>query len=153
MDACLELPKKVLVVEDSWEMRSVLKDLFASAGRFEVDYVGGETQATSWIEQHHDWDLAVVDLVLDEGSGFNLVRRFHKHASPGRIVVLSNFISKAITETCKEIGADEVFHKDDADLFAQYVEFSGRTKRSVATAEEESANAESFDRAPSRQQG
>jgi CheY-like chemotaxis protein len=143
MSDCLDLPKKVLVVEDSWEMRSALKDLFASLGSFDVDYVGGETQATAWVEHHRDWDLAVVDLVLDEGSGFNLVRRFHRQPRPGRIVVLSNFVSPAIIDTCKENGADAVFHKDEADLFANYVELLGRTGRS-ASAAADSANASSF---------
>ena len=116
------MKKKVLVVEDSRDMQAALADLFHAVQGFEVEFVTGETQATAWLEEHHDWTLAVLDLVLDEGSGFNLVRRFRRQNPNGRIVVLSAFVSRVIVETCCDTGADAVFHKDEADRFAAWLE-------------------------------
>ena len=58
---------RVFLVEDLQRMRSLLADLFSSMGGLKV--VGSsstEAEAKLWLEEHGgEWDVAVIDLVLD----------------------------------------------------------------------------------------
>jgi two-component system OmpR family response regulator len=113
----------VVVVEDSKEILSVLEDLLGHIGPFRV--VGGlatETDGTEWIQRNPaNWEVAVLDLVLREGSGFNLIKRY-RDANPGaRIVVLSDYATPDIRIRCVELGADAVFSKGEIKAFAAYL--------------------------------
>ena len=115
---------KVLVIEDSPMVRDALAALFRRVGGIEVvAALSGESGAIAWLAEHPtDWDLATVDLVLADGSGFNLIRRLHELHPYGSIVVFSEFSSKEIMERCIDLGADMVFLKSEADQFAGFIE-------------------------------
>jgi DNA-binding NarL/FixJ family response regulator len=122
---------RVFLVEDSLHMQTALKDLFETLGHFEVlATVATETQATAWLQAHEgEWHIAVVDLMLDEGTGFNLVRRCHSQPDAGTIIVLSDFVTPAVEKRCLQQGADAVFKKNDATAFANYVAALGERLR------------------------
>ena len=113
----------VLVVDDSHSMQSALAALFETIPRVEVAaVVGTEMAAIEWVlENQEGWCLATVDLMLQEGSGFNIISRLKAQPGAGRIVVLSDFVTDAVARRCKDLGADAVFKKTDAKAFVAYV--------------------------------
>ncbi|MFT3929567.1 MAG: response regulator [Spongiibacteraceae bacterium] len=59
----------------------------------------------------NDWQLAIVDIFLPKGSGFDVLAAC-RYREPGRhMVVLSNYASPAVRKRSRELGADAVFDK------------------------------------------
>jgi len=113
----------VLIVEDRRDVRLMIEKLLDQTGGFHVcASVAGESEATAWMA-HPDtrWDLAILDLMIGEGSGFSLIRRCKLQSPGGRIVVFSEHASPAIRAKCLQIGADEVFAKRDVQSFVKYL--------------------------------
>lgn len=122
------MPVRVFVVEDQKPMQVLITDLLESVGGFEV--VGtapSETSATDWLYRHPGgWDLAIVDLLLAEGSGFTLIGRCNKEPA-GAVLVFSDFVSPAVRQRCIRLGADGVISKAQFGELRAYLQaFPGR---------------------------
>ena len=118
---------RVLLVEDLKSMQELVRDLLESVGGFELVAVSAsETAATDWLLQHRgQWDLAIFDLLLQEGSGFTLLSRCR--GEPGTVVVFSDFVTPVIRERCLRMGADAVLDKGDFLGLRDYLKtFQGR---------------------------
>ena len=105
-------------------MQAVLDDLFDNIGGYEVcARLRTETEATDWLQQNRgQWKLAVIDLILHDGSGFNLIERCVTDQQDGALVVLSDYASPAIKQRCLAMGADAVFAKGEGREFANYLD-------------------------------
>jgi DNA-binding NarL/FixJ family response regulator len=116
-------PARVFMVEDSPHMQSALQDLFTVIGGIEIVAISRtEMDATNWLQQHPTgWDIATIDLLLEGGTGFNMVRRCRAERNAGTIVVLSDFVSPAVEARCREIGADAVYKKTESTAFADFM--------------------------------
>jgi len=114
----------VLIVEDSRPMQVALRNLLGTLSRLEVVSTAvSEMQATAWIlENPRSWQLAIVDLLLEEGAGFNVVRRLRGAKPEGHVVVFSEFATAPLRQKCLELGADAVFQKSDLPEFVQHLE-------------------------------
>jgi DNA-binding NarL/FixJ family response regulator len=63
------------------------------------------------------YDVAIVDLLLRDGSGFAVLQHLGKY-QPGHVIVLSDFVTPAIADRCKKLGAHAAFRKSEiADCF------------------------------------
>lgn len=115
---------KVFIVEDAVNMQVALSDLVCSvADAAIVGVVGSEASAIDWAQSHPgQWDLAIVDLTLEEGDGFSIVRRLKQDPGCGAIVVFSAFVTDVIRRHCLALGADAVFHKMESRQLAEYVQ-------------------------------
>ena len=115
---------KVFIVEDAVNMQVALSDLICAVADAEIaGVVGSETQAIEWATSNAGlWDLAVVDLTLEEGDGFNIVRQLKLRPQCGVVVVFSAFVTDVIRRYCLSLGADAVFHKTDSHQLAQYIQ-------------------------------
>lgn len=115
---------RVLIAEDSCNVVEALALMLAAAGATQVvGVVANEAEALAWAESHGTaWDLAIVDLILDQGAGFNVIRRLKQHNAAGRIVVFSGFTSDVIRNHCRSLGADLVLGKHQNQELAKYVE-------------------------------
>ena len=72
-----------------------------------------------WLSEHRDgWALAVIDLVLADGHGFDVLRHCQDRAPHQRAVLLTNYTRDPVRENARRAGADAVF---DKDLIAQMV--------------------------------
>ena len=113
------MKQRVFLAEDLSRMRGLLVDLFSSTGEFQV--VGTactEEEADRWLLAHGDeWDLAIVDLVLDEGSGTNVVRRARRQHYGGVIAVIASCVTENLREHCYALGADNVFDENETGRF------------------------------------
>jgi DNA-binding NarL/FixJ family response regulator len=114
---------RVLLVEDDRRVHGVIADLLGSIGDLQpVSILTTEPEANLWIEENPGaWDLAVIDLILDSGSGMGVLAKCRDRAAAGKAVVLSNYVSPAIQKHCMALGADAVFHKaHDMGRFIEY---------------------------------
>lgn len=83
----------------------------------------GETDATDWLYRHRGrWDVMILDLVLHEGSGFNLIGRATRLLGNGRAVVLSDYVTPTIARKCIDHGADAAFSKAQGGDLMHYLE-------------------------------
>jgi DNA-binding NarL/FixJ family response regulator len=114
---------RVFLVEDMKHMQAVVTDLLATIGDFRVvGMAATEAEAKLWLTENLGaWDLAVVDLVLDQGSGIAVVPRARdvRH-DDGQIVVFSDYASGGIRAHCEKLGADAVFLKSESREFMDY---------------------------------
>jgi DNA-binding NarL/FixJ family response regulator len=117
-------PIRLLLVEDSHRVQSALLELLEVIGGYELaGRLEGETEATDWIHHHRgQWDLAIVDLILADGSGFNLMKRLKREHPGGRIVVFSEYASQVLKERCISFGAEAVFLKSELQDFVAWLE-------------------------------
>jgi DNA-binding NarL/FixJ family response regulator len=117
------MPAHVLIIEDSPSMQAALGDLLAAVGDFSVAaIIPDETNATLWLQDPaHVFDVAIIDLLIDGGSGFNLVVRARKARPQAKIIVLSEFVSPAVAERCQAMGANAVFPKSHVREFGDYL--------------------------------
>ena len=128
---------RVFLVEDMLQVQSVLADLLASLGDFRlVRTIGTEAEARLWLLEHPaSWDLAIVDLVLDQGSGMGVIPKAREAAERhgGRVIVFSDYASEGIRDHCVKLGADAVFLKSQTREFMDYCsELGGLEAASVA---------------------
>jgi DNA-binding NarL/FixJ family response regulator len=124
---------RVFLVEDQKPMQELLRDLLDSVGGFEVVGIApSETAATDWLLRHRGgWDLAILDLMLAEGSGFTLLSRCNKEPS-GAVVIFSDFVTPVVRQRCIELGADGVISKAEFRELRAYLEaFPGRLTESA----------------------
>jgi len=114
---------RVLLVEDDRRVHGIVAELLESIGDLKtVSTVTTEAEANLWLEENpQGWDLAVIDLILDAGTGMGVLAKCRTWSSGGKAVVLSNYVSPAIHKHCLALGADAVFHKaHDMDRFMEY---------------------------------
>ena len=122
---------RVFLVEDQKPMQELLRDLLESVGGFEVaGMADNETSATDWLLRHRGgWDVAIVDLLLAEGSGFNLLSRCNKEPG-GAVVVFSDFVTPVVRKRCVHLGADGVISKAQFGELRAYLQaFPGRIQQ------------------------
>ena len=113
----------MFVVEDALDARAALAALFEAHGFVMAGAVSTEYAATEWLANNvGGWDLAVVDLLLLDGSGFNVLQRFASAPSAGKVVVYSGYVTDAIRQRCLHFGADAVFLKTDIPQLVAYLE-------------------------------
>ena len=81
-----------------------------------------EAEASAWLDAHpHEWQVAVVDMFLRQGSGLGVLRRCQQRLPHQRVVVLSNYATNDIRQRSLALGADAVFDKsNELDAFFDY---------------------------------
>ena len=102
---------RVFIVEDSSTIRDNLIDTLKELAQFEpVGTAETEHEGKRWLARN-EWDLAIMDLFLREGSGLNVLEACRKRQPGQKVVVLSNHSSADVRWRCKQLGADAVFDK------------------------------------------
>lgn len=117
-------PVRVFLVEDMKHLRSVLEDLLRSVGNFTVvGTAGTEAEANFWLEEHPEcWDLLIADLVLDQGTGFGVVKKCRQRPDARKVVVvLSDYVTPVIQRHCLALGADAAIPKSDMPAFLDFL--------------------------------
>ena len=113
---------RVFLVEDLQRMRGLLADLFSSMGGLQV--VGAattEAEARLWLGEHPGgWDVVVMDLVLEQGSGIEVIRSSKALPGAGKVVVFSSFATPGVRQHCLSLGADAVFDKSETAGFIHW---------------------------------
>jgi CheY-like chemotaxis protein len=112
------LELRVFLVEDIQRMHGLLHEVFESIGGTVVATVSTEAEAKLWLDDHRgQWDLAVIDLVLEQGAGLEVIRRCKSDPTGGKIAVFSSYATPGVREHCLQLGADAVFDKHSPQEF------------------------------------
>ena len=103
------------IVEDS---TTILENLISTLEEISpvvvVGFADNELEASTWLSAHNgDWQLAIVDLFLKEGSGLGVLKGCQNRRSDQKVVVLSNYATSDIRRRCAELGSDAVFDKSN----------------------------------------
>lgn len=118
------MPVKLLLVEDLPQMQGVVLDLLGTIGDFElVKAVSTEAEANLWLEENEGaWDLAVIDLILEQGTGLGVIAKAARNRTAGsKVVVFSDYATEGIRKHCIKLGADASFQKgDDLQAFLAF---------------------------------
>ncbi len=122
---------KTFIVEDNPTIR---ENLIATLEELaSVDAVGTadtENEGKSWLTtKSGDWDLAIIDLFLKQGSGLGVLSACRNRKPSQKVVVLSNYATADIRQRCAQIGVDAVFDKsNEIDALVDYcIELSRST--------------------------
>lgn len=115
---------RMFLVEDSINMQLAMRELFDPMAGFEViASARSEMGAIDWLLQNPaTWDVASLDLMLGDGSGYNLIRRCRAAAPAAKIVVFSEYVTEVVRGHCVTIGADAAFNKSQIKEYAAYMD-------------------------------
>lgn len=105
------------LVEDKPDIRDTVVEAMEEVAPLKfVGHAASETAARQWLRTFNDdWQLAIVDLFLSEGSGFGVLRDCQSRKPNQKVVVLTSYCHQNIAERCLQLGADRVFDKS-ADI-------------------------------------
>ena len=104
---------RIYLVEDNPIIRASLTETLTElVGSVTVGSSETEHVAKAWLTENGDeWDLAIVDLFLKQGSGIQVVSSLQHRAATQKVVVLSNYAAPEVRKACLRLGADKVFDK------------------------------------------
>ena len=106
---------KTYIVEDNATIRENLMGTLEELAK--VTTVGTaetEKEGTDWLtDRTHVWDLAIVDLYLQQGSGMGILAACQKRLPQQKMVVLSNYVTPDVRKRCAQLGVDAVFDKSN----------------------------------------
>lgn len=122
------------LAEDNETIRKNLTETLQELAAIEVSGFGAtEAEACEWLAAHAgQWDLAIIDLFLQEGSGLGVLAKCRDRRDFQKVVVLTNYATPEVRKRSIALGADAVFDKSselDA-LFAYCIEQTARQERS-----------------------
>lgn len=103
------------IVEDSATIReNLISTLEEIAPVKVVGFAETENEANLWLLEHNgDWQLAIIDLFLKEGSGLGVLKGCRQRSAFQKVVVLTNYATNDIRRRCAELGSDAVFDKSN----------------------------------------
>ncbi|WP_287927121.1 response regulator [Diaphorobacter sp.] len=128
---------KTYIVEDNATIRENLIGTLEELA--EVEAVGiaeTEDEGKEWLTSHtSQWDLAIVDLFLRQGSGLGVLAACRNRLSAQKMVVLSNYATPDVRMRCAQLGVDAVFDKsNEIEALVDYcIEHSNSTQRAAAS--------------------
>lgn len=111
------------LVEDSSMIRSNLSTALEElCGIRVVATAETESEASAWLaDSSNSWKLAIVDLFLRKGSGFNVLAACKQRTPEQKVVVLTNYATPETRAACVRLGADAVFDKsNEVDALIDY---------------------------------
>jgi DNA-binding NarL/FixJ family response regulator len=111
----MDLRLKTYIVEDNVTIREnlvgTLEELTCISA---VGFAETEAEAVRWLaENSEQWELAIVDLFLKQGSGLGVLQAVSTRRPEQKIVVLSNYATPDIRKRCAQFGVDAVFDKSN----------------------------------------
>lgn len=114
---------KTYIVEDNPTIReNLIGTLEELACVIAVGTAETENDGKTWLNTNpQDWDLAIVDLFLKQGSGLGVLAACQDRSSSQKVVVLSNYATEDIRQRCAQLGVDAVFDKsNEIDALIDY---------------------------------
>lgn len=106
---------KSYLVEDNPTIRdNLIATLQELASVETVGTADSENEGKTWLLNNPDqWDLAILDLFLKQGSGMGVLEACRSRRPGQKVVVLSNYATQDIRQRCAVLGVDAVFDKSN----------------------------------------
>lgn len=102
---------KILIVEDSEVMRCILTEQLGIMPGVNICGMANEPYGALSIIRENSPDMVILDIVLKDGNGFEVMRQIKDEAIPVRIMVLTNYAFPQYREKCCGMGASYFFDK------------------------------------------
>jgi len=122
-------PRKILVVDDKWENRSVLKNLLMPLG-FEIAEANQGQECLDKLPDFHP-DLIVMDLVMPIMDGFEATRQIRHHPEFHKIPIIAASASvfehdqqQSLAAGCNAFLSKPIRAQELLELFATYLEIT-----------------------------
>ncbi|HAI62984.1 MAG: Two component transcriptional regulator, winged helix family [candidate division WWE3 bacterium GW2011_GWF2_41_45] len=107
-----ETPKKILLVEDDMDLRTVYSTVLISAG-YDVQIATDGVMGLDMIK-NSDWDLLLLDIVLPRADGIGILKKISEEKlKKGKIVVLTNLNNDSIITAAFDYGTDGYLIKSE----------------------------------------
>ena len=108
-------PVRAYFVEGNPTIReNLIATLEELGGVAPIGYAETEQQGSEWLTHHSaNWDLAIVDLFLKQGSGLGVLQACRERNPEQKVVVLTNYATPDIRVRCHQLGVDAVFDKSN----------------------------------------
>jgi two-component system, OmpR family, response regulator len=128
---------RTYIVEDNATIRENLIGTLEELA--EVEAVGvaeTEDEGKEWLASHPEqWDLAIVDLFLRQGSGLGILAACRTRGPRQKMVALSNYATPDVRMRCAQLGVDAVFDKsNEIDALVEYCVEHGTLRKSTSSA-------------------
>jgi two-component system OmpR family response regulator len=106
---------RTYIVEDNPTIRENLVATLEELAHIQsVGSAETEDEGKAWLtENAPQWDLAIIDLFLKQGSGLGILHACKGRAPSQKLVVLSNYATPDIRKRCAQLGVDAVFDKSN----------------------------------------
>lgn len=117
------MPTRILLVEDNADMGALIREVLHGAADLQVAHTARTgPSACTWIHQNPTaWDLAVIDIFLSEGHGFDVLRSCNELDPRRPAVLLTNYTREPVRSRAAALGAAAVFDKlFELDAFVAY---------------------------------
>lgn len=114
---------RTYIVEDNATIRENLVGTLEELACVEaVGFSATEDEGKAWLTTHAgQWDLAIVDLFLRQGSGLGVLAACRTRKPSQKMVVLSNYATPDVRMRCAQLGVDAVFDKsNEIDALVDY---------------------------------
>ncbi len=114
---------RTYIVEDNPTIReNLVATLEELGGIAAIGFAETEEQGSGWLTSHDgQWDLAIVDLFLKQGSGLGVLQACRERTAAQKVVVLTNYATPDIRTRCTQLGVDAVFDKStDIDALIDF---------------------------------
>ena len=115
---------KAFVVEDNPVIRDSLSEaLMELADITTAGVAADEKTAIAWLtDKANEWDVAIVDLILEPGGSGLGVLKACRNRKPGRkMLVLTGTANPDVRKQCEALGSDGVFDKSiETDALLEY---------------------------------
>jgi two-component system OmpR family response regulator len=114
---------RVFLVEDLKSIHVLMTELFSFVGGLQVVRIEStEAEARLWLEENvGGWDVAIIDLVLAQGSGMGVLQHARRTSATGQVAVFSGYVSPGVRQHCLNLGADAVFDKAESGAFTAWL--------------------------------
>jgi DNA-binding NarL/FixJ family response regulator len=119
---------KVVLVDDSIELRNLVKDLLADVPALEIAGEAGDAPEAIDLITALRPDAVILDISLPSGSGIGVLRRIKQLQPAPLVIVLTGLGTPEYRIACENAGADYYFDKtSDLDaLHMAMIDMSGR---------------------------
>ena len=128
------MPLNAFIVEDNLSIReSLIEALDELAGVVTRGVASDEKTAATWLtDPANEWDVAIVDLVLEAGgNGFGVLRACRGRHAARKVVVLTATANPDVRAQCEALGSDGVFDKSmETDALIDWCSAQSRAKES-----------------------
>jgi len=103
--------RKVLIVDDSLYMRTLINSALTSTGRYEVIGQAGTGSQGIELALEHEPDLITMDNILPDMIGIDIVKELRAEGIASKIIMVSAVGQDAVVEEGKNNGAQDYLVK------------------------------------------
>lgn len=120
--------KKILIVDDSALMRSVLCDIISTDSRFTVEDRAKDGLEALELLKRKKYDAVVLDVNMPRMDGLHLLRELHKESIKAKVLMASTYTTEGAKTTLEalELGAADFIHKPDNVMECRDGSFSAK---------------------------